>query len=58
MAQTQVPARFPDDILERIDEHIERMQQADPGLKFSRADAVRTLVVRGLEAVEKGAKKR
>lgn len=57
MAQTQVPVRLPEDILKRLDKHVERMQVAEPGLKFTRADAVRTLVVRGLEVVEKGAKK-
>lgn len=57
MAQTQVPVRLPDDILKRLDKHVERMQVAEPGLKFTRADAVRTLVVRGLEVVEKNGKK-
>ncbi len=57
MAQTQVPVRLPDDILKRLDKHIERMQAAEPGLTFTRADAVRTLVVRGLEVVEKNGKK-
>jgi hypothetical protein len=57
MAQIQVPVRLPDDIVKRLDKHIERMQQAEPGLEFTRADAVRTLVVRGLEIVEKGGKR-
>lgn len=58
MSQVQVPVRFSDDILKRVDKHIDRMSKNEPGLKFTRADAVRTLVVRALEAVESGEKKR
>jgi hypothetical protein len=48
----QVFTRLPKEIIERLDAHVERMQRAEPGLEFSRADAVKTLVVRGLDAVE------
>jgi len=57
MSDTVVSFRFADEILDRVDKHIERMEKNEPGLKFTRADAIRTLVVRGLEAVEKGGKK-
>jgi hypothetical protein len=56
MSETVVSFRFSDEILKRVDKHVERMEKNEPGLKFTRADAVRTLVVRGLEAVEKAEK--
>ena len=57
MSESVVSFRFSDEILKRVDKQIERMEKNEPGLKYTRADAVRTLVVRGLEAVEKGGKK-
>jgi len=57
MAQTQVPVRLPDDIVKRVDKYIERMRQIEPGLLHTRAAAVRSLVMRGLAAVEKSGKK-
>jgi len=57
MSETVVSFRFSDEILKRVDKHVERMEKNEPGLKFTRADAVRTLVVRALEAIEKGGKK-
>jgi hypothetical protein len=53
MSETVVSFRFSDEIIKRVDKQIERMEKNEPGLKFTRADAVRTLVVRGLEALEK-----
>jgi hypothetical protein len=55
--ETQVHPRFADDIIERIDAHVTRMMASTPGIEFSRADAVVSLVVRGLAAAEKGGKK-
>jgi hypothetical protein len=48
----QVFTRLPKDIIDRLDAHVERMQRAEPGIEFSRADAAKTLIVRGLDAVE------
>ena len=57
MAQVQVPVRLPEELVKRLDKHVERMQLAEPGIEFTRADAVRTLVVRGLGLVVKGSHK-
>jgi len=49
---TQVAFRFPDALVERLDRHVERMKAATPGIDFSRADAVRSLLTRALDEVE------
>jgi len=53
MAQTQVPVRLSDDVLKRVDKHIERMQKVEPGIQATRAAAARALILHGLAAVEK-----
>jgi len=55
---TQVAFRLPNTMLERVDEHVQRMNEANPGLEFSRVDAVRTLLARALSDVEREAGKR
>ena len=55
--QTHIPLRVHDDILERIDLHLARMRNEEPGIEFTRVDAVRSLVSRGL-AVAEGSKNR
>ena len=54
---TQVAFRLPDSLIARLDRHTERMTKEHPGLDFSRADAVRSLLTRALDQVE-GDKKR
>lgn len=49
---TQVAFRLPDGLLKRLDRHVERMTAENPGLEFTRADAVRSLLTRALDAVE------
>lgn len=49
---TQVAFRLPDGLLKRLDRHVERMNAENPGLEFSRADAVRSLLTRSLDAIE------
>jgi hypothetical protein len=49
---TQVAFRLPDPLLARLDRHVERMNADNPGLEFSRADAVRSLLTRSLDAIE------
>jgi hypothetical protein len=53
---TQVAFRLPDGLIARLDRHVERMGKEHPGLDFSRADAVRSLLTRALDQVE-GAKR-
>ena len=51
-ATVQVAFRLPESLVERIDRHVERMNGANPGLDFSRADAVRSLLTRSLDEIE------
>lgn len=51
-ATTQVAFRLPDSLITRLDRHTERMTKENPGLEFSRADAVRSLLTRALDQVE------
>lgn len=49
---TQLAFRLPDELVERIDEHVKRLGRDNPGLDFTRTDAVRSLLVRALDDVE------
>ena len=49
---TQVAFRLPDSLIARLDLHVERMGKEHPGLDFSRADAVRSLLTRALDEIE------
>lgn len=48
-----VAFRLKSDLLERLDQHAVRMEQTNPGLTFSRSDAVRVLLTAALEQAEK-----
>jgi hypothetical protein len=49
---TQVAFRLPDSLIARLDRHVERMSKENPGLDFTRADAVRSLLTRALDQIE------
>lgn len=49
---TQVAFRLPDSLIARLDRHVERMSKEHPGLDFTRADAVRSLLTRALDHIE------
>jgi hypothetical protein len=51
---TQVAFRLPDSLIARLDRHVERMTKEHPGLDFSRADAVRSLLTRALDLSSAG----
>jgi hypothetical protein len=56
MAPTkQYAFRLPDQLIARLDRHVERMRAALPGLEPSRTDALRTLLSRALDEVEQAA---
>lgn len=58
MAETQQTAfRLPTDLLRRLDNHVKRLQDDSPGMKVTRADAVRMLLTRGLDEAEQKPKK-
>lgn len=45
----QIVIRLPRSLVDWVDAHAERMQASIPGAKFSRADAVRSLLLAALE---------
>lgn len=47
-----VAFRLEDDLLERLDAHAARMIEAAPGLKVTRTDALRVLLMRTLTEEE------
>lgn len=53
---TQVAFRLPDSLVKRLDRHVERMTAENPGLDFTRTEAVRSLLTRALDQIE-GAKR-
>jgi sulfate adenylyltransferase subunit 1 (EFTu-like GTPase family) len=58
MAETQQTAfRLPVDLIERLDKHVKRLQDAAPGMNITRADAVRVLLTRGLDEAEQKPRK-
>ncbi|HEX8108006.1 MAG TPA: hypothetical protein VF516_09780, partial [Kofleriaceae bacterium] len=48
----QVAFRLPDSLIARLDRHVDRMTTEHPGLDFTRADAVRSLLTRALDQIE------
>lgn len=53
----QVAVRMTSELTERLDAHVERMREGQPGLEPSRADAIRTLLVHALELAEASARR-
>ncbi len=52
---TQVAFRLSDRLLSRVDRHAKQLGKSHPGVKFTRADAVRDLLTRALDVVDKAA---
>lgn len=46
----QVAFRLPAPLVARLDAHAAKMSAEQPGMTFTRADAVRTLLTRALDA--------
>lgn len=53
MAQ-QKAVRLPDELIQKIEAHAETLRGAQPGLKVTFTDAVRVLILRGLEVPQPG----
>jgi Arc/MetJ-type ribon-helix-helix transcriptional regulator len=49
----QTAFRLPRSLLKRLDAHVEQLRRAQPGLNISRADAVRMLLTRALDSIER-----
>jgi hypothetical protein len=48
----QVGFRLPRSLVERLDAHVQRMRQRNPGQRITRADAARTLLEKALAIEE------
>jgi hypothetical protein len=48
----QAGFRLSTEMIERLDRHAERMRAATPGVNYTRADALRSLLADGLSRVE------
>jgi hypothetical protein len=48
----QTAFRLPESLIKRIDAHAKRMETENPGLEFTRVDAVRSLLTRALDQIE------
>lgn len=53
----QMGLRLPQSLVEQIDRHAERLRKETGLLGVTRTDAATALLAKGLEAVEKGARK-
>ena len=49
---TLLSLRFPRPLLEKVDRFMKVFEKENPGLKITRADAIRMLVTKGLEKGE------
>lgn len=49
----QVAFRLPESLVERLDGYAAELSRAQPGIEFTRADAVRLLLTRALDSAEK-----
>ncbi len=53
----QIALRLPRDVLERVAQHAKRLQRENRGMKVTRADTIRTLLIDALDSVEATAAK-
>lgn len=53
----QLAIRMDEDLVARIDAHMEQMQALMPGVKMTRADAIRALILKALGPEEKPKRK-
>jgi hypothetical protein len=50
----QVAFRLPEQLVARVDRHAKRLGKKQRGVTFTRTDAIRDLLARALDIVEKG----
>lgn len=48
----QVAISFDKELLDRVDEHVKKMQEEMPGIEIGRTGVIRMFVVKGLKAHE------
>jgi hypothetical protein len=54
----QVAFRLPAELIARIDRYAERLAASTPGIRYTRTDAVRSLLTRVLDEIEAGDKRK
>ncbi len=47
-----IPFRFPPELLDRLDAHTKRLEKRNPGVRITRADALRHLLIAALDQEE------
>lgn len=47
-----IPFRLPDELVKRLDRYAARLSEERPGLHFTRADALRLLLIEALDREE------
>lgn len=52
----QTAIRLPTSLIDGVDEYAERLRRRTPGIKITRSDAVRMLLLRGLEEATRRAR--
>ena len=52
MPTTQIGVRLPNELLDKLDAYAKQLTKDNPGMKFTRADAERILLTRGLEGFD------
>jgi len=55
---TTVAFRLPNSLVKRLDEYVKRLDAGQPGMTHSRTDAVRVLLMRGLDEMDEPAGKK
>lgn len=58
MATKQVAFRLEEELLARLDRYAERLAAENPGMRFTRADALRVLLTRALDEAEPAPRRR
>jgi hypothetical protein len=53
IASQQTGIRLPAEIIERLDQQVERMRKRTPGVRITRSDAMRILLARALGEAER-----
>ena len=57
MATVQIGLRIEDELLAQVDAHVAVLSEKNPGVRFGRSDALKALIVAGLDAAKGDATK-
>jgi metal-responsive CopG/Arc/MetJ family transcriptional regulator len=45
----QMGLRLPQELIDRLDQYVDKLREELPGVEFTRSDAIRTLIEQGLQ---------